>query len=441
MSKSKWNLVLATGSLIGMLGFAGQIARAEEQDCTGEDIVLVKNFVDNADITLQEAIQTAEHESGGKAIHATLGFGPKSGNREKRPADYHICCLADGRVVDVFVDSRNGAVLATQESAALPVSLRLASSNESAQGSLAQKSGRTSFRILKASDCMGMPVVNQNGEKLGEIQDLAIDTDQERVAYAVLSFGGFLGMGDKWFAIPATALTLPANREHFVLAMDKDRLKNAPGFAADRWPQMGDSTWESGIHKFYDQQPYWMNAGEGSTPTNINRIQKASDIIGRSVQNNQREDLGEVKDLVIDPDQYRVSYVVVTFGGFLGFGDKLFAVPTGVLQMPGTGGYAVLTVDKDRLAHAEGFDKNNWPNLADPTVASGIYEFYGEKPYWTEDLRGGQYVTTAAGLMCQQCKRTLGTKAFSRDGNMYCCAGCANGTDCTCSPVKGKPRP
>jgi sporulation protein YlmC with PRC-barrel domain len=396
--------VLAAGALIGLLGFAGQIAIADEQDCTGEDIALVKKLVDKADITLLEAIQTAEHESGGRAIHATLGLGPKPAEIAAKPGDrvnipvstaqnppsYHICCLADGKVVDVFVDSRSGAVLATKESAALPASFRLASSNEFAQTKSVQKSGQTPFRILKASDFMGMPVVNQSGEKLGEIQDLAIDTDQERVAYAVLSFGGFLGMGEKWFAIPATALTLPADRKQFVLAMDKDRLKNAPGFAKDRWPQMGDSTWESGIHEFYDQEPYWMSIGEGSTPTNMNRIQKASDIIGRSVQNNQRENLGSIKDLVIDPDQYRIAYTVLSFGGFMGLGDKLFAMPTSVLQMPSNEKFAVLTVDKNRLKEATGFDKNQWPNLADPTVASGIYEFYGQRPYWTEEQRGRQ---------------------------------------------------
>jgi sporulation protein YlmC with PRC-barrel domain len=203
---------------------------------------------------------------------------------------------------------------------------------------------------------------------------------------------------------------------------------------------MGNPAWGEGVHQFYGQQPYWMTEGEGSTPTDELRIQKASEIMGRSVQNNRGEKLGEIKDLVIDPDQYRISYVVMTFGGFLGFGDKLFAVPTGVLQMPGTGGYAVLTVDKDRLKDAKGFDKNNWPNLADPTVASGIYEFYGEKPYWTEDLRGGQYLTIAAGKTCLECGHVMGKLGFVRDGNTHCCAGCANGTGCTCAPAKSKPR-
>jgi len=242
---------------------------------------------------------------------------------------------------------------------------------------------RHSFRTQKASDLIGKAVENTRGERLGEVQDLAIDAQLGRVAYAVLSFGGFLGMGEKWFAVPTGALTLPEDGKHFVLAVEKDRLKNASGFEKDRWPKMEDTTWGTGIHEFYGTEPYWIGAGDGSTPSDL-RIQKASDIIGRTVQNDRGEKLGEIKDLVIDTDRYQIAYAVLTFGGFLGMGDKLFAMPAGVLQMPGTGSYAVLTVDKDRLKTATGFDKNNWPNLADPTFAATTYEFYGQRPYWTE---------------------------------------------------------
>jgi sporulation protein YlmC with PRC-barrel domain len=288
------------------------------------------------------------------------------------------------------------------------------------------------FRVQKASDLIGKSVENPQGERLGAVQDLAIDAEQQRVAYAVLSFGGFLGMGEKWFAIPTGALTLSENGKHFILAVEKDRLKDASGFEKDNWPKMGNPAWGMEVHKFYGQRPYWMNDGDGSTPTDI-RIEKASEIMGRSVQNDRAEKLGEIKDLVIDPDQYRVAYVVLTFGGFMGMGDKLFAIPAGVLQMPGTGNYVVLSVDKDHLKTAKGFDKNNWPNLADPIIAKATYEFYGQKPYWAEDLRGGQYLASAAGKTCLECGHITGARGFVRDGKTYCCAGCANKTGCTCS--------
>lgn len=297
---------------------------------------------------------------------------------------------------------------------------------------------RQTFRIQKASDLIGKTVQNPQGEKLGEVQDLAIDGERGRVAYVVLSFGGFLGMGDKWFAIPTGALTLPQDAKHFVLAVEKDRLKSAPGFEKDRWPSMGDSAWGTGVHEFYGVKPYWIS--EGTTPTDL-RIQKASEIMKRSVQNDRGETLGEIENLVIDPDRYRVAYVVLSFGGFMGVGDKLFAIPAGVLQMPGTGDYAVLKVDKEHLKTATGFDKNNWPNLADPTMASGIHDFYGQRPYWMEDLRGGQYLSSAAGKSCHQCGHMTVATGFARDGDVFCCAGCANKTGCTCVAAVDKSRP
>lgn len=243
---------------------------------------------------------------------------------------------------------------------------------------------RKTFRIQKASDLIGKPVMNKSGERLGEIQDLAIDGERGRVAYAVLSFGTFLNMGGKWFAVPTGALTLPNHAEHFVLAVETDQLKNAPGFDKNQWPRMQDVKWSTDTHKFYGQRPYWMDEKDASTPTTMN-VQKASDIIGRSVRNNQGEDLGEIQDLVVDPDTFRVAYAVLTFGGYLGFGDKLFAMPVSVLEMPDSDGDAVLNVDKNRLESAKGFDQNDWPNLADPTIAVTTYELYGKRPYWLED--------------------------------------------------------
>lgn len=299
---------------------------------------------------------------------------------------------------------------------------------------------RKTLRMQKASDLIGKSVQNPQGEDLGEVQDLAIDAERGRVAYVVLSFGGFLNMGEKWFAIPTGALTLPDDCKNFVLAVDQNRLKNAPGFEKDKWPSMGNAAWAMKSHEFYGQRPYWMDGGDEATPENL-RIQKASEILGREVQNDRGEKLGEIKDLVIDPDRYRVSYAVLTFGGFLGMGDKLFAMPAGVLQMPGTGGYAVLTVETEQLKKAKGFDKDNWPNLSDAKVASGIYEFYGQRPYWKEDLRGGRYLSSAAGKPCENCDRTTVATGFVRDGHVFCCAGCANKTGCTCASAPKKARP
>lgn len=81
-----------------------------------------------------------------------------------------------------------------------------------------------------------------------------IDPGTGRIAYAVLSFGGFMGIGDKLFAIPWTALRLRAEERAFVIDMDRNRLQQAPAFQQDEWPDFADEHWGKQIQSFYDGQ-------------------------------------------------------------------------------------------------------------------------------------------------------------------------------------------
>jgi sporulation protein YlmC with PRC-barrel domain len=112
-------------------------------------------------------------------------------------------------------------------------------------------------QLMTASTLEGDKVVNRQGEDLGEIDEIMIDVPRGRIAYAVMSSGGFLGMGDKLFAIPWSALTLDTDNKCFVLDVDKQRLENAPGFDKDHWPSMADPQFGSQIHTYYGARPYW----------------------------------------------------------------------------------------------------------------------------------------------------------------------------------------
>lgn len=117
--------------------------------------------------------------------------------------------------------------------------------------------------VLSASTMKGDSVRNREGEDLGEIEEIMLDVRSGRVAYAVLSFGGFLGMGEKLFAIPWEALELDQENERFVLGVDQDTLENAPGFEEDEWPEFADQTWGEEIHAHYGYEPYWTTASKG----------------------------------------------------------------------------------------------------------------------------------------------------------------------------------
>lgn len=112
-------------------------------------------------------------------------------------------------------------------------------------------------RLLSASSLAKDKVQNLKGENLGDIEDLMIDLDTGRITYAVLSFGGVLGMGSKLFAIPWQAMTLDTENKVFLLDVNKETLQQAPGFDKDNWPDMSDPRWSSGIHSHYGVTPYW----------------------------------------------------------------------------------------------------------------------------------------------------------------------------------------
>jgi sporulation protein YlmC with PRC-barrel domain len=112
--------------------------------------------------------------------------------------------------------------------------------------------------IVKANkEVIGRKVTDRQGESLGKVEEVMIDSIPGRVAYAVVSFGGFLGLGDKLFAVPWNSLDWDVEREAFVMNADKEFLKNAPGFDKNNWPNMSDTSWRSNIYSYYSATPYW----------------------------------------------------------------------------------------------------------------------------------------------------------------------------------------
>jgi sporulation protein YlmC with PRC-barrel domain len=112
-------------------------------------------------------------------------------------------------------------------------------------------------QVMAADTLQGDEVRNDAGESLGEITDIMIDVPTGRVAYAVMSVGGVLGMGGKLFAIPWSALHLDTENKCFRMNVPKERFEQAPGFDKDHWPTMADQRWAEDVHAFYGARPYW----------------------------------------------------------------------------------------------------------------------------------------------------------------------------------------
>lgn len=118
----------------------------------------------------------------------------------------------------------------------------------------------TNRHFMSCSSLCGNKVRNSKNEDLGKVEDIMLDCNDGRIAYAVLSFGGFIGIGEKLFAVPWSALRLDHDKHDFVLDVDKETLKNAPGFEKDNWPDFADETFGRQLHDHYKAKPY------GNTP-------------------------------------------------------------------------------------------------------------------------------------------------------------------------------
>jgi sporulation protein YlmC with PRC-barrel domain len=241
--------------------------------------------------------------------------------------------------------------------------------------------------LYKMRSVIGHTVENQHGKELGHIEEVVIDAGTGDIAYAVLAFGEFLGVGGKLFALPWYALQQPGKGNTFRLEMTEEQLKKAPGFDKDQWPDMEERHWQNAIHAYYGRPPRVgqelppKTASEPAPPI-PHRLLRAGYVLKGKVINPRGQRLGSIEEVVVDATTGQVAYAVLSVGEFLGLGEKLFAIPWLALQQSAGLGTFTLDVDKETLQKAPGFDKDHWPNMADPRWRAAVHSYYQQQPYW-----------------------------------------------------------
>ncbi len=276
----------------------------------------------------------------------------------------------------------------------------------------------------KASRLIGMRVYNQTEQGLGRINEIVIDPQSGRISYAVLGVNsGFLGLGEKFLAVPSDAFTVNSAQHYLVLNAERQSVRLAKGFDRNHWPAVGTSAWGS--------QPFWksdfqapsatpksgtrpeswneyresdpelegvtpsaedigeaepgvMEVAEaapapsmekvtetGMEPTKFNRVHS---LIGITVRDPQGEKLGTIKDVVLDLQSERVSYAVLASANLLGTTEKLYAVPLSAFRPSEDKDCLVLNADKKSMEAAQGFPANHWPSVSNPS--------WGAAPFW-----------------------------------------------------------
>jgi sporulation protein YlmC with PRC-barrel domain len=241
----------------------------------------------------------------------------------------------------------------------------------------------------KASALIGHTVRDPQGEDIGEIEDLVIGLDSNQVKYAVLSFGGFLDIGDKLFAIPVNAFHFDHEQNVFVLNVTEDQLENAPGFDQDNWPDTATQDWDLPFRDFWPSDMMDaddMTEGESAQvegtaqpaeeaaeaqpsqdmpdddPFVGESAVRASEILDFNIHNSQGEEIGELEDIIIELDTGNVQYAVVSFEDEIDNTDELFGLQLNELNIDAENDLFTFDPDQSLLQNAPSFNPDEWDN-------------------------------------------------------------------------------
>jgi len=268
----------------------------------------------------------------------------------------------------------------------------------------------------KASEIIGMNVHNYQEEKLGSVEDLAVDVESGRIVQVILSTGGFIGMGDRLSAVPPGALHHDVAKNVLHLDANKEKLKGAPEFKSAKWDEQSDSEHLSSVYTYYGQESSlhdvrradlvgekgdtlttrnadgtW-NKGQAlgenrstKSSSRLGRVQQASKLMGQVVKNQQGEELGKVENMLVDVQSGRLVAIVISSGGFLGMRDELSAVPPTALTFNAERDTLQLDTSKERLSAAPHFKSDQWPDFNQPEYSNSVYRAYQVEPYFASN--------------------------------------------------------
>ncbi len=258
--------------------------------------------------------------------------------------------------------------------------------------------------IVKASESIGLNVINRQNEDLGQVNDLIVGQDGDRITHLVVSEGGVLGVGATLRAVPLEAAKLqrradvdrpaadqpaagqaapgqsrtdrqadrPArirrdgDREWvFVIDIPQERFEQAPAMEQDDLSALGDQQRVNELDAYYNAEPRVERRGA--------QFHRVSDLTGLNIRHRRDEDnLGSLQEVVFESRTGKIRYGALSFGGLLGVGDRLFAIPWESLEFVRPADeedvqHLTLLVDvsEERLREAEGFPEDNWPSTAD----------------------------------------------------------------------------
>ncbi len=210
---------------------------------------------------------------------------------------------------------------------------------------------------MRLSQLVGKKVRNAQGEDIGEISDLVIDVNNERVHYAILSFGGFMGFGEKKFAYPMRTLNVSPGAEHVVLNVPKERLERAPGFEDARQPTWGaDDSYQRDVDRYFGDMVQ-------VEPRPNMLLRRASTLMDANVNDARGENVGDIEDVLVNTADGSVRFVVVAFERGWTEPDRYTTVPLRAFRFVGDDNDVALRLNQQQIGTAPGFARDRWNDM------------------------------------------------------------------------------
>lgn len=212
---------------------------------------------------------------------------------------------------------------------------------------------------VRASELIGKDVKSPAGEDLGSIADLVLDVERARVRYVVVSYGGVLGLGSRLAAFPPSMFRPGPEEGALLLDAGRDELEQAPSFESKLWPDWNRGSYRSQVDQFFYQRDEVLRTPAGG------RLTRASDVIGKGVNDGGGRDAGSMEDMVVNLGNGQIRYAVLNFGRAWSLDNKLVALPLNAFRFPTRPDLKIfLVLSRDRVDMARAFDPDDWPDLS-----------------------------------------------------------------------------
>lgn len=234
---------------------------------------------------------------------------------------------------------------------------------------------RTTLSLIASDRVEGTAVYDANGKRIGKVEKLVIDKAGGRVAYAVLSFGGFLGIGADHYPIPWPMLDYDEQLGGYRVDITEEQLKKAPKL------QQGDS-WEQANHRDEEIYGYWgqpAQVQEGQTSSLIT----SDSVEGMPVYDVHGKRIGKVERLMIDKLTGTIAYAILSFGGFLGIGKDHYPIPWSMLTYNEKPDGFQVDITEEELKDAPKIEPGEHWEQTTSARNEDVYDYWEVRYYWT----------------------------------------------------------